>query len=61
LSLELPGLDQKLGALNLQGYQPLADLNKNPTNPIYTEFVHKVHLYLENLNTHCPVEDANWT
>lgn len=60
-SLELPGLDQKLEALNIQGYQNFSDKNKNPKNPIYKEFVHKVDVYLENLINQYPVEDANWT
>jgi hypothetical protein len=37
------------------------DNNMNLTNPIYTEFVHKVNVYMENLSGRYPVDDANWT
>lgn len=30
-------------------------------NPIYAEFVHKVHIYMDGLNGSFPVDDANWT
>jgi hypothetical protein len=37
------------------------DSNMNLTNPIYTEFVHKVNVYMDNLGGRYPVDDANWT
>lgn len=37
------------------------DNNMNLANPIYTEFVHRVNVYMENLSGRYPVDDANWT